>query len=59
MDYCLDERFVISWNLIVSFTMRNIYNEHNFREHQFNGDGTIEKVLQLEVFPAGGLVIEF
>lgn len=60
LDFRLDRRFFFgSWNMVVYFDMMNIYNRHNIWEYQYNDDGTKERVLQFEVFPVGGMVIEF
>lgn len=60
LDFRLDRRFFFNnWNMVVFFDMMNVYNRHNIWEYQYNDDGTREKVLQYEVFPVGGVLIEF
>ena len=45
--------------MVVYFDMMNVYNRHNLWEYQYNDDGSRENVLQFEVFPVGGVEIEF
>lgn len=60
LDFRLDRRFFFgSWNMVIYFDMMNVYNRPNIWEYQYNDDGTKEEVLQFEVFPVGGVVIEF
>lgn len=60
LDFRLDRRYFFDrWNMVVFFDMMNVYNHHNIWEYQYNDDGTTEKILQFEVFPVGGVVIEF
>ncbi len=60
LDFRLDRRFFFNnWNMVVFFDMMNVYNRHNIWEYQYNDDGSREKVLQYEVFPVGGVLIEF
>jgi len=60
LDLRLDRRFFFdSWNMVVFFDVMNIYGRDNIWEYQYNSDGTTEKVLQFQVFPVGGVAIEF
>ena len=60
LDFRLDRRFFFNrWNMVVYFDMMNVYNRHNLWEYQYNDDGSRENVLQFEVFPVGGVEIEF
>ena len=41
------------------FDIMNIYGRDNLWSYRYNGDGTKEKILQWQVFPVGGITIEF
>ena len=48
-----------SFNMVFYLDFMNLYNRHNIWEYQHNDDGTIEDILQFEVFPVYGFSIEF
>ncbi|RMF57979.1 MAG: TonB-dependent receptor [Calditrichaeota bacterium] len=60
LDFRVDRRYFFNnWNMVVFFDMMNVYNRHNIWEYQYNDDGSREEVLQFEVLPVGGVLIEF
>lgn len=60
LDLRIDKRFFFdNWNITTYFDMMNVFNRDNIWEYSHNSDGTIEKILQFQVFPVGGLTIEF
>jgi len=48
-----------NWNMVVFLDMYNLLNRPNIWEYQYNDDGAIEDILQFEIFPVGGVSIEF
>lgn len=59
-DFRLDRRFMFKgWNMVTYFDIMNVYCRDNIWMYQYNDDGTKEKVLQFQVFPVGGITIEF
>jgi hypothetical protein len=60
LDFRLDRRFFFeTWNMVIYFDIMNILGRDNIWEYQYNENGTAEKILQFEVFPVGGVSIEF
>jgi len=60
LDLRLDRRFMFEgWNIITYFDIMNVYGRDNIWQYSYNDDGSIEEVLQWQVFPVGGLAIEF
>ena len=60
LDFRLDRRFFFeTWNMVFFIDIMNIYGKDNIWEYQYNDDGTIEDVLQYQVFPVGGVILEF
>ena len=60
LDLRIDRRIIATnFNMVFFLYLMNIYNRHNLWEYQYNDDGTREEILQFEVFPVGGLSIEF
>lgn len=60
LDFRLDRRFMFNgWNMVTYFEMINVFNRNNIWEYVYNENGTIDRVLQFNVFPVGGLAIEF
>jgi hypothetical protein len=60
LDFRLDRRFYMeNWNIVTYFDIMNILGRDNIWEYSYIDDGTIEDILQFEVFPIGGLTIEF
>jgi len=48
-----------SWNLVITFSIQNIYNRKNIAAYQYNSDGTIDKIYQFSILPVLGAEIEF
>lgn len=60
LDLRIDKRYLFnSWNLVVFFDLMNVYGRDNIWDYNYNDDGTREKVLQFQVFPVGGVSLEF
>ncbi len=60
LDIRLDRRFFFdTWNMVVYFDIMNIYGRDNLWEYQYNNDGSREEILQYQVFPVGGVILEF
>lgn len=60
LDIRLDRRFMFrKWNIVTFLDVFNIYQRDNIWGYTYNDDGTIDKILQFQVFPVGGLTIEF
>ncbi len=60
LDFRMDRRFIFkNWNMVVFLDMYNLLNRPNIWEYQYNDDGTIEDLLQFEIFPVGGVSFEF
>ncbi len=60
LDLRLDRRFMFSgWNIITYFDLMNVYGRDNIWQYSYQDDGSVEKVLQWQVMPVGGLAIEF
>ena len=59
-DFRLDRRFMFKgWNMVTYIDIMNVYGRDNIWMYEYNGDGTREKILQFQVFPVGGVTIEF
>jgi hypothetical protein len=60
LDLRLDRRFMFNgWNLVTFLDVMNVYGRDNIWNYTYNSDGTTEKVLQFQVFPIGGVTVEF
>jgi len=60
LDFRLDKRiFYKNYNTVFYFDLMNAYGRDNIWEYQYNDDGTTEEILQFEVFPVAGFLIEF
>jgi hypothetical protein len=60
LDLRLDRRFMFNgWNLVAFLDVMNVYGRDNIWNYTYNSDGTREKVLQFQVFPVGGVTVEF
>ncbi|MBI5727810.1 MAG: hypothetical protein HY965_08155 [Ignavibacteriales bacterium] len=60
LDLMFNSRYnFATWNLIVSFSIQNLYNWKNIAKYSHNDDGTKEKVYQYAFFPVIGLEVEF
>lgn len=60
LDLRLDRRFMFGgWNMVTYFDFQNVYNRDNIWGYQYKENGEVENVLQIKVFPIGGLAIEF
>ncbi len=60
LDLELSSRFNFkSWNLVILFSVQNIYNRKNIAYYQYNSDGTRENVYQFALLPVVGIEAEF
>ena len=60
LDLRIDRRYMFkNWNMVTYFDIMNIYGRDNLWSYRYNGDGTREEILQWQVFPVGGITIEF
>jgi hypothetical protein len=60
LDLRIDRRFFFNhWNLVTYFDIMNVYGQDNIWDYSRNDFGEVDKELQWQVFPVGGLVIEF
>ncbi len=60
LDFRLDRRFMYrNLTLVTYFDIMNIYGRDNIWAYSYKSDGSVEEVLQWQVFPVGGLAIEF
>ncbi len=60
LDFRLDRRFMFKgWNMVTYLDIMNIYARDNIWMYAYQDDGTREDILQFQVFPVGGVTIEF
>jgi hypothetical protein len=60
LDFRLDRRYMFDgWNLVTYLDIMNVYGRENVWDYSYNGDGSKQKILQYQVFPVGGMTIEF
>lgn len=60
LDLMFNSRYnFTTWNLVVSFSIQNLYNQKNIAKYSHNDDGTKDKVYQYAFFPVLGLEVEF
>ncbi len=60
LDLRLDKRYMFSgWNMVLYFDVINIYGRDNIWMYSYQEDGTKKDILQFQVFPVGGMTIEF
>jgi hypothetical protein len=60
LDVRLDRRYMMrGWNIVTYLDIFNIYGRDNIWEYSYQDDGSIDRILQFQVFPVGGLSIEF
>ena len=60
LDLGLNSRYNFNtWNLVINFSIQNVYNRKNIAMYQYNSDGTVDNVYQFEILPVLGLEIEF
>ena len=60
LDFRLDRRYMMKgWNLVTYLDIMNVYARDNIWMYSYNSDGTKEDILQFQVFPVGGVTIEF
>jgi len=45
--------------MVVFFDIMNVYGRDNIWQYFYNDDGSTEEVLQFQVMPVGGIVVEF
>lgn len=60
LDLEFSSRFNFSsWNLVILFSIQNVYNRKNIAYYQYNSDGTKENVYQFALLPVIGIEAEF
>ncbi|HEX2866644.1 MAG TPA: TonB-dependent receptor [Ignavibacteriales bacterium] len=60
LDLSMNSRFNFNkWNLLLFFSIENLYNRENVALYQYNSDGSIDKINQFALFPVLGLEMEF
>ena len=60
LDFRLDRRYMMKgWTLVTYLDIMNVYARDNIWMYSYNSDGTKEDILQFQVFPVGGVTIEF
>ena len=60
LDFHLDKRYMMSgWNIVFYLDIINIYGRDNIWMYSYQEDGTKKDILQFQVFPVGGITIEF
>lgn len=60
LDFGFNSRFNFNtWNLVLSLSFQNVYNQKNIAMYRYNSDGTIDNLYQFSVMPIFGLDIEF
>ena len=60
LDLRIDRRFFFNrWNLVTYFDIMNIYGRDNIWDYSRNEYGEVEEELQWQIFPVGGVMVEF
>jgi len=60
LDLRLDRRFMFDgWNMVTYLDIMNVYGRDNIWMYAYNADGSRENIYQFQVFPVGGITIEF
>ncbi|MBN2028768.1 TonB-dependent receptor [bacterium] len=60
LDFRLDKRYMMSgWNMVFYLDIINIYGRDNIWMYSYQENGTKKEILQFQVFPVGGITIEF
>lgn len=60
LDFRLDKRYMMSgWNMVFYLDIINIYGRDNIWMYSYQEDGAKKDILQFQVFPVGGITIEF
>ncbi len=60
LDLRIDKQYNFqNWNFSIFFDVVNVYNRDNIWSFQYNDDGTIDRVLQFNTLPVGGVTIGF
>lgn len=60
LDFRLDRRYMFDgWNLVTYIDVMNVYGRENVWDYSYNSDGSKQKILQYQVFPVGGVTVEF
>jgi hypothetical protein len=60
LDLRIDRRYMFkNWNMVTYFDIMNIYGRDNIWSYSYNSDGTRDEILQWQVFPVGGITVEF
>ncbi len=60
LDLRIDRRYMFNgWNMVTYFDIMNVYGRDNIWMYWNNSDGSRDTVYQYQVFPVGGITIEF
>ncbi|MBN1781842.1 TonB-dependent receptor [bacterium] len=60
LDLRIDQRYMFrTWNMVAFFDIMNIYARDNIWSYSYSSDGTKEEIMQWQIFPVGGISIEF
>ncbi|MCC5940121.1 MAG: TonB-dependent receptor [Balneolaceae bacterium] len=60
LDLRIDKMYSYpNWNFSIFFDLVNVYNRDNLWSFQYNDDGSIDRVLQFNTLPVGGVTIGF
>ncbi len=60
LDLRIDKLYAYrNWNFTIFFDLVNLYNRGNLWSFQYNDDGSVDRVLQFNTLPVGGVTIEF
>jgi len=60
LDLRIDQRYMFkNWNMVAYFDIMNIYGRDNIWAYAYKDNGTTEEILQWQIFPVGGITIEF
>jgi len=60
LDLRIDKQYSYrNWNFTIFYDVVNLYNRDNIWSFQYNDDGTIDRVLQFNTLPVGGVTIGF
>ncbi|MCK4966396.1 TonB-dependent receptor, partial [bacterium] len=59
-DFRIDRRYYFNkWNLVTYFDIMNVFGRDNIWDYSYKDNGSVDKILQYETMPVGGIAIEF
>ncbi|MBN2104333.1 TonB-dependent receptor [bacterium] len=60
LDLRIDQRYMFKkWNMVTYFDIMNIYGRDNIWAYRYCSDGKKKTILQWQIFPVGGITVEF